>query len=158
MTMKRIIVFAPILSMIIGLTVISQAEIYKWTDENGAVHFSDSPVDLKSKDSVGTMGEIKNRQDFDDGIRGDDQLQRRTYKRQQTYEMEKQERDQIREEARQNRREIQDREDARSARARAHENEREARARAEREKKWEEKKEIIEDIQRDMEWDRRRRH
>ena len=49
--MKRIFFITAFLS-IIGLSGLSYAEIYQWTDENGAVHFSDSPVDLRDKEEV----------------------------------------------------------------------------------------------------------
>jgi len=42
---------APALIAAVGLfsSTLGYAEIYKWTDENGKIHFSDTPVDNKAK-------------------------------------------------------------------------------------------------------------
>lgn len=62
--MKQIFILTAILS-IISLTGISHAEMYQWTDENGAVHFSDSPVDLKEKGEVEVKSVIESPQAWD---------------------------------------------------------------------------------------------
>lgn len=37
----------PIITLVFAFA--TQAEVYKWTDENGKVHYSDKPIDEKSK-------------------------------------------------------------------------------------------------------------
>lgn len=36
-------------AVIFLLTLTTQAKVYKWTDENGKVHYSDKPIDKKSE-------------------------------------------------------------------------------------------------------------
>ena len=45
----KVTVLVAIAVTVILSPLVSQAEIYKWTDENGKVHFSDKPVGEKSK-------------------------------------------------------------------------------------------------------------
>lgn len=66
--MKQIFILAAALFVIIGLSSLLNAEMYQWTDENGAVHFSDSPVDLKDKGEVEVRSSIERSPDIDDGL------------------------------------------------------------------------------------------
>lgn len=47
--MKKIIVLASITSLSLIISLSSQAEIYKWVDENGGVHYTATPPQQKKK-------------------------------------------------------------------------------------------------------------
>ena len=83
---------AVILLCLCCLSNYAMAEIYKWVDDNGGVHYSDTPVDKKAKEfhyNPSTIGDSKR----PGATMNDEQRREKQKKLLQSYEVERQNRE-----------------------------------------------------------------
>lgn len=58
--MLRLSLYPLVMALLLSLTPWAQAEIYKWKDANGKIHFSDKPVTGAQKQQSGHVNRIAN--------------------------------------------------------------------------------------------------
>jgi len=72
--MKQAVIISALLFMIV-LSGVSHAEMYKWTDKDGVMHWSDGPSNFNGAENITVTNEVKSSGTDDETSRQDDQIQ-----------------------------------------------------------------------------------